>query len=322
MTDQRRGIACPDRDISRRNRRQDGNACFDGGGEGIAQAAAVPLEAARICSARRGRSPPRYRVARRGPPPARRRRRDGIPSSPRRGPGRSGNFSPLVRLTQIARGAGAIGKAVILGDDAGEARRRAASVRPRGAEQDLHLGARRALHHGNLPGGLTHGLLRFLATENSDHWPADVKRYIQFAITPRREPQDAVPLRHGCVLPLPACRGVCRTEPLAQDNGLVLYGAGSLREAMTEMATAFARERGVAVRTEFGASGRMRERIEAGDRVDVFTSADLGHAAQAGRRRPRQRDGDVRPQRALPARTSARAPAGPAGVLEALLPTA
>ncbi len=66
----------------------------------------------------------------------------------------------------------------------------------------------------------------------------------------------------------------------AQDNGLVLYGAGSLREAMTEMAALFSREHGIAVRTEFGASGRMRERIEAGDKVDVFTSADIGHAAK------------------------------------------
>jgi ABC-type molybdate transport system substrate-binding protein len=66
----------------------------------------------------------------------------------------------------------------------------------------------------------------------------------------------------------------------AQDNGLVLYGAGSLREAMTDMAALFSREHGIAVRTEFGASGRMRERIEAGDKVDVFTSADIGHAAR------------------------------------------
>jgi molybdate transport system substrate-binding protein len=66
----------------------------------------------------------------------------------------------------------------------------------------------------------------------------------------------------------------------AQDNGLVLYGAGSLREAMTDMAALFARDHGIAVRTEFGASGRMRERIEAGDKVDVFTSADIGHAAK------------------------------------------
>jgi len=66
----------------------------------------------------------------------------------------------------------------------------------------------------------------------------------------------------------------------AQDNGLVLYGAGSLREAMTDVAALFGREHGIAVRTEFGASGRMRERIEAGDKVDVFTSADIGHAAK------------------------------------------
>jgi molybdate transport system substrate-binding protein len=66
----------------------------------------------------------------------------------------------------------------------------------------------------------------------------------------------------------------------AQDNGLVLYGAGSLREAMTDMATLFSRKHRIAVHTEFGASGRMRERIEAGDKVDVFTSADIGHAAK------------------------------------------
>jgi ABC-type molybdate transport system substrate-binding protein len=49
---------------------------------------------------------------------------------------------------------------------------------------------------------------------------------------------------------------------------------------MTDMASLFAREHGIAVRTEFGASGRMRERIEGGDKVDVFTSADIGHAAK------------------------------------------
>lgn len=47
---------------------------------------------------------------------------------------------------------------------------------------------------------------------------------------------------------------------------------------MTEIAQAFARARGIPVRVEFGASGRMRERIEAGDAVDVFASADIGHA--------------------------------------------
>lgn len=64
----------------------------------------------------------------------------------------------------------------------------------------------------------------------------------------------------------------------AADKGLVLYGAGSLREAMTEIAERFSAANGIAVRTEFGASGRMRERIEAGEDVDLFTSADIEHA--------------------------------------------
>src|SRR5262249_6000874 len=66
----------------------------------------------------------------------------------------------------------------------------------------------------------------------------------------------------------------------AADDGLVLYGAGSLREAMTEMAALFEKTHGTAVRVEFAASGRMRERIEAGEKVDVFTSADIGHPAK------------------------------------------
>src|SRR5260221_7252389 len=109
------------------------------------------------------------------------------------------------------------------------------------------------------------------------------------------------------------------TQVSAQDNTLVLYGAGSLREAMTEMGTAFTREHGIAVRTQFAASGRMRERIEAGEKVDVFTSADIGHAAKL------VADGRASLM-AMFARNalcllspSSRAPAGPGGVLDALL---
>src|SRR5262245_12700203 len=106
---------------------------------------------------------------------------------------------------------------------------------------------------------------------------------------------------------------------MAQDSGLVLYGAGSLREAMTEVAAQFSAERGIAVKTQFGASGRMRERIEAGDKVDLFTSADIGHA------RKLVADGRASVM-AMFARNElclltppARAPASPAGVLDALL---
>jgi ABC-type molybdate transport system substrate-binding protein len=79
-------------------------------------------------------------------------------------------------------------------------------------------------------------------------------------------------------LALAAALVVGAASRAAADDALVLYGAGSLREAMTEMASLFERAHGIAVRGEFGASGRMRERIEAGDKVDLFTSADIGHA--------------------------------------------
>jgi len=63
-----------------------------------------------------------------------------------------------------------------------------------------------------------------------------------------------------------------------QAKGLVLYGAGSLREAMAPIATWFGQAHGVTVSLQFGHSGRMRERIEKGEHVDVFASADKGHA--------------------------------------------
>jgi molybdate transport system substrate-binding protein len=63
----------------------------------------------------------------------------------------------------------------------------------------------------------------------------------------------------------------------ATGEELVVFGAGSLREVMTQMATDYQTVHGVTVRTEFGPSGLMRERIEKGERVDLFASADMGH---------------------------------------------
>lgn len=67
------------------------------------------------------------------------------------------------------------------------------------------------------------------------------------------------------------------TAPARADD-LVVYGAGSLREAIGQIAGEFANAHGLVVTTQFGPSGRMRERIEKGERVDLFTSADVGHA--------------------------------------------
>ena len=58
---------------------------------------------------------------------------------------------------------------------------------------------------------------------------------------------------------------------------LVLFGAGSLREVMTQITADYQARHAGTVRTEFGPSGLMRERIERGERVDLFASADMGH---------------------------------------------
>src|SRR6267154_3314585 len=65
---------------------------------------------------------------------------------------------------------------------------------------------------------------------------------------------------------------------VARADDLVVYGAGSLREAIGQIAMEFGHSHGLTVTTQFGPSGRMRERIEKGERVDLFTSADVGHA--------------------------------------------
>ena len=66
----------------------------------------------------------------------------------------------------------------------------------------------------------------------------------------------------------------------ARAEELVLYGAGSLREVMTAIAADFTKSTGIPVRTSFGPSGLMRAKIEAGDKVDLFASADMGHPAK------------------------------------------
>ncbi|HEY6257529.1 MAG TPA: molybdate ABC transporter substrate-binding protein [Xanthobacteraceae bacterium] len=62
-----------------------------------------------------------------------------------------------------------------------------------------------------------------------------------------------------------------------QAEDLSLYGAGSLKEVMTEITKTFGAKERLTVKTAFGPSGLMRERIENGEKVDVFTSADMGH---------------------------------------------
>jgi molybdate transport system substrate-binding protein len=75
-----------------------------------------------------------------------------------------------------------------------------------------------------------------------------------------------------------AAIGLALMGSAARADDLVVYGAGSLREAIGQIAAEFGHAHGLTVTTQFGPSGRMRERIEKGERVDLFTSADVGHA--------------------------------------------
>jgi ABC-type molybdate transport system substrate-binding protein len=63
----------------------------------------------------------------------------------------------------------------------------------------------------------------------------------------------------------------------AEDAVVRLHAAGSLRGALSEVSAAFTAVYGVTVQSVFGASGTLRERLEAGEAGDVFASADMGH---------------------------------------------
>jgi molybdate transport system substrate-binding protein len=58
---------------------------------------------------------------------------------------------------------------------------------------------------------------------------------------------------------------------------LGIFAAGSLRVVMPALTDAFATTTGIPVTVRHGPAGLMRERIERGDRPDVFMSADAGH---------------------------------------------
>lgn len=79
--------------------------------------------------------------------------------------------------------------------------------------------------------------------------------------------------------------GIVASAAMAQEP-VRLYAAGSLRAVMLELGAAFEAAEGIKVAPVFGASGLLRERIERGEPVDVFASADMSHPqrlAAAGR---------------------------------------
>jgi molybdate transport system substrate-binding protein len=71
--------------------------------------------------------------------------------------------------------------------------------------------------------------------------------------------------------------GAAMTPAFAQTPPPAVYAAGSLREALTGIASALEARTGTRVALTFGASGLLRERIEKGEAAQVFASADTEH---------------------------------------------
>jgi molybdate transport system substrate-binding protein len=87
-------------------------------------------------------------------------------------------------------------------------------------------------------------------------------------------PHNAHPATRVSLIALAMFAGSIAT---ASAKDLVLYGAGSLKGSMTEIAAQFDQRFGTTTKVTFGPSGMMRERIEKGEPVDIFTSADIGN---------------------------------------------
>ena len=70
---------------------------------------------------------------------------------------------------------------------------------------------------------------------------------------------------------------------------VLLHAAGSLRDALTDVAQAFATSGGGSVRQKYGASGTLRDAIAGGEHAEIFASANMAHPralAMAGKAGP------------------------------------
>ena len=63
----------------------------------------------------------------------------------------------------------------------------------------------------------------------------------------------------------------------ARADELRVLAAGSLREVIGEIGDRYKQATGTVITADFGPSGVMRERIEKGEKTDLFASADMGH---------------------------------------------
>jgi len=75
-------------------------------------------------------------------------------------------------------------------------------------------------------------------------------------------------------IPLPI---VVHAQASTAEDVPLLMAAGSLRDAMNDMMRAYKEHGGAQFVAQYGPSGKLRQEIEAGKRVDVFASADVKH---------------------------------------------
>jgi ABC-type molybdate transport system substrate-binding protein len=67
------------------------------------------------------------------------------------------------------------------------------------------------------------------------------------------------------------------SAPAAAEDVVLLYAAGSLRDALTETAKSFEAASGIRVQAKFGASGLLKDEILGGAKTEVFASANMEH---------------------------------------------
>ena len=70
---------------------------------------------------------------------------------------------------------------------------------------------------------------------------------------------------------------ISMSAPAAAEDQVLLHAAGSLRGALTDIATSFEAVTGTRVKAKFGASGLLKDEIAGGARAEVFASANMEH---------------------------------------------
>lgn len=67
------------------------------------------------------------------------------------------------------------------------------------------------------------------------------------------------------------------SSPAKAADPVLLHAAGSLRGALTEVTAAFTKAYGAPVTPRFGASGLLKDAIVAGEKAEVYASANMDH---------------------------------------------